>query len=551
MDTRIAWERFQLGEELVGVRREILTSWRRSQLSGVDPSRIELPRTDIDFDSRFARSAIPVVSATAQLLGTTDTCLAITDAAGTVVWRWTSDSTLRDALDDSGLVEGSAFGEEFVGTNGLGTALELRRATTIRGGEHFKEHFHRFACAAAPVIHPLTRRTVGAINITCPVDDANPMLEPTILKLVREIEHALFAAAGARERKLFDEFLATRSESRQPVITLSSDVLIANEAAAHLQIEHRRLWASVLDAIETGGSFALPGTTGHVARMRPVTEGRVLTGAVVVVEDAPDTARQPIPPEDPVRRAADDARRALAAGRLLVVRGEPGSGKQTLLRTLLAERDASPVVLDASEVALTGMAAWTAPLREPPDDRPVLLRHLDQLAAPDVRTLAAGLGRLVGRRTVTATWTASASDAPGGLVELLEAVDGSTVELPPLRQRREEITGIAAELAGDTPLHQTVLPVLEEYRWPGNVAELRQALLSAARQADGRRIDVEHLPEYLRRVVTGRRLSPLERAEAAVIAEALSAARGNKSVAARELGVSRPTLYSKIKTYRL
>ena len=69
MGTRAAWERFQHGDTdaeatTPDVRSEILTSWRRSRLSRVDPSSFALPHVAVDPDSRFARAARPVLEST-------------------------------------------------------------------------------------------------------------------------------------------------------------------------------------------------------------------------------------------------------------------------------------------------------------------------------------------------------------------------------------------------------------------------------------------------------------------------------------------------------
>ncbi|GAA4690863.1 helix-turn-helix domain-containing protein [Pseudonocardia yuanmonensis] len=552
MQGRVAWERFQLGEELIGVRSEILTSWRRSRLSGVDPTEPNLPHTDADFDSRFARMAIPVMSATAELLGTTDTCLAITNSAGVVLWRWTSDSALRSALDDSGLLEGSAFGEEHAGTNGLGTALELGRVAAVHGEEHFKEHFHRFACVAAPVAHPLTRRTVGAVNITCPVEDANQMLEPTIVKLVREIRHALLEAAGVRERKLFDEFLSERAKGANPVITLSPDVIIKNHAASELQLEHQLLWSQVLDSLETGSRIDFP--DGRSATLRPLSEGQQLTGAVLILGEPPHTPVAAEPEHeilDTDERMLRLAERAWAENRCVVLRGEQGAGKTYLTRRLLARFPDSRLVEARELLSADGLASLSAEIET---TQPALaVEGLDRVPLEQLRDELLPLLRSWGDvLPVAMTWTSSQHDMPGSLAVVADELEPAIVDVPALRLRREELKSLVAGVLGKPGwVTSAAMAVLYDHTWPGNMTELRFAMSRAIEESGGARIEVAHLPRYLWHQTSSRRLTPLERAEASVIAEAIAANGGNKSAAAKELGVSRPTLYSKIRSYRL
>ena len=171
----------------------------------------------------------------------TGTCLAITDRAGRVLGSWATDPQLRRGLDEAKLHQGFCFDEQVAGTNGLGTALEVRCVVTVRGQEHYKEAFHAFACVAAPVPHPLTRRVMGAVNITCRADEMHPVLTTAVLTMVRDVQEALLAASGERERRLFDAFLAERARRVAPVITLSADVRITNDEAARLPIDHMRL----------------------------------------------------------------------------------------------------------------------------------------------------------------------------------------------------------------------------------------------------------------------------------------------------------------------
>lgn len=541
------WEQFQLGEETtVGVRAEILTSWRRSRLSGVDPQRVDLPYLEPDVDTRFARAAVPVVARLAPLLVGSDTCLAITNNAGQVLWRWVSDPSLRADLDRMEVVEGFSFDEEHAGTNGLGTSLEARRVTMVRGSEHFKEPFHRFTCVAAPVPHPLTRRAVGAVNITCRAEETSDGLQPAVLALVREVQEALLHAAGARERQLFDEFL-TSARGDAPVITLGPDVLITNRAAAALDVDRDALWSRVLGAVEDGGPIPIPELDCRTASLRLIADGSRISGAVLVLDPpAPGPAPADAPPVGEATGSTADrltalVGRLLADGANVAVRGEAGTGKRHLLAGALAAHVGEPLVLDAA----LGSQTWAGRLQETPSGA-VLLVHLERLSAADADQLAALLPALPLRVTATIT------GRPDHLTRLLDALAATVVELPPLRLRSAEADGLVRAFSPSgarwTPQARAAL---RDHPWPGNVAELRLAVRAAVAAAGGRPIGVDHLPAELRARPGVRRLSPLEKAEATVIADVLAACGGNKTAAARELGLARPTLYAKLRIYRI
>ncbi|GAB3347206.1 sigma-54-dependent Fis family transcriptional regulator [Modestobacter lapidis] len=542
---RRAWERFQLGQELSGVREEVLQSWRRSRLSGVDPQRIALPHDEPDTDSRFAGVAVPVLARMAELLVGTDTALALTNRSGQVVWRWVSDAALNRSLDAMDIVEGFYFDEEHAGTNGLGTSLENGRVVTIRGDEHFKEPFHRFTCAAGPVHHPLTRRAVGAVNVTCRAEHTTPLLAPTVTLLVREVQEALLQAAGDRERRLFDAFLAERAGTVAPVLVLGPDVLIANQAAAELGIDHHRWWSGVLAAVEDGGPVQLPELDARTATLRRVAEGGRNEGVVVTVGPrTPGTPGGPPAPSfarTPARRAADTVRRVLDTGGFPVVQGEPGTGRATLLREVCGERAPAVRVVDGA-----ARPDWAD------DGSAVVLRNLERLPLTGAGSaeLVAGLAAAASAGTLVA-----ASVGATVTVEITELLDGlvaTLVELPPLRARPEEITPLVQELSPPgTRWSAAALAVLAGNPWPGNVAELGLVVRRAVAAAAGRLVTVDHLPAPVRTAPGTRRRTLLERAEAAVIAEVLTACAGNKSAAARKLGLSRPTLYAKLRAYRI
>jgi transcriptional regulator of acetoin/glycerol metabolism len=94
------------------------------------------------------------------------------------------------------------------------------------------------------------------------------------------------------------------------------------------------------------------------------------------------------------------------------------------------------------------------------------------------------------------------------------------------------------------------MSVFMEYSWPGNVRELQHAIEHAVIVCKNRVLTVDNLPEYIRNN-TLNSLAPfknsLEFNEPDAIKLALERAGGNKAKAARLLGISRQTLYRKLK----
>jgi len=132
-----------------------------------------------------------------------------------------------------------------------------------------------------------------------------------------------------------------------------------------------------------------------------------------------------------------------------------------------------------------------------------------------------------------------------------------TITLPPLRERQDEILTMArAMLPKGSSLTNDAKDALARYRWPGNIRELKNTVWRAAILAEGRPIEPVHLgmPENVATTVTtnvATAATPrtLEQAEREVIRDALTASGGNRTHAARILGIARSTLLEKLKRY--
>ena len=139
------------------------------------------------------------------------------------------------------------------------------------------------------------------------------------------------------------------------------------------------------------------------------------------------------------------------------------------------------------------------------------------------------------------------------------------IHLPPLRDRRDDISVLAMKFLsrvpgprGAAPMHLSddALDAMQAYDWPGNVRELENAMERAVILTSGDTIEVDALPER----VTARRVEPLvaervvanptlDAIERAYIMWVLQSEGGNKSRAASTLGIDASTLYRKLARY--
>jgi DNA-binding NtrC family response regulator len=143
------------------------------------------------------------------------------------------------------------------------------------------------------------------------------------------------------------------------------------------------------------------------------------------------------------------------------------------------------------------------------------------------------------------------------------------IQMPPLRERREDIPLLAnaflREFAAKnkktiTDFEPAAMDLLGSYPWKGNVRELRAAIEGAVVLGRRDRIGVRELPASIRnfnpalaQAGPDRSSTPLtvEQAEKQLILQALNDCRGNRTEAARKLGISRRTLHRKLHTYHL
>ncbi|MBL7487668.1 hypothetical protein I6A60_19490 [Frankia sp. AgB1.9] len=523
-------------------RSEIVFSWRRSAHSGLDPSRPRVRIADFEKASRLSVAAGPVIDELAESMADYPFSVMLADEHGCIVDARFGERGIARQIEHRGGVPGRVFSEELTGTSSIGTVLELRKPLAVHGDEHYLEALKDFSCYGAPILHSVTRRVVGLIDVTGFAHGAAPILGPLLVRAARDVEARLLDLSRAAELELFRRYQERTARRRKPVLGLGPDFVLANAAATDAVATVDYALLRSLGEAGTGlcRRDVVRLTGGGCAWVRLEQIGK--RGDCLLVEiDPVDEPRPHAHPSESGGEAQDDPRHP-AGVRLLIV-GEPGTG-----RTTEALGAAGPTAIrHTAESALReGTQVWLRQVATDLDQGPCVLDDVDGLAP----TVAGALARMLAGTSATVVLTCGTEPPPSPEHAALSGQCVARRTLPALRGRLDDLPALVRGLAVDGApfgLAPSAVEALRAHDWPGNLHELRAVVAAAALTARHSEITVRDLPLAYRRTARARQLGRLESAERDVIVAALAESHRNIAQTARLLGVSRPTLYSRIR----
>ena len=553
------------------VRDSIRVSWERSHASRVDVDRPAPTYFDrIDRETTLMRAARPVIDALSSELTNEPVCIILTDGKGVVLDRRGGDPSLLRRLDSVDLAPGFQYAESEVGTNGIGTALEVGGPILIDGAEHYNDKLRMFSCAGAPITHPVTGGLLGVLDITTQARNSNSILLSFAKLAARRIHERVVEEANALDHALLSDYYAACRHSGGPVLALGDEVFMMNAyAQARFDaIDQAALIDRTRDA--RGGTKSLviltdlpSGTTARLA-YRPTFVGQTLAGGVIQIKEqrpparSQQAARVPLVPGTIGSSAAwqhvtQEMLDACRRSEWLIADGEPGAGKLSLLRAV--RRHVSPerrlAVLDP---AVTGDDLPAEARAELESGSDLIIRRANLLTGEVLYGLTDVLqnlrdGAIAGDAWVALTLPADRSE----IADQLLAFFPRTVEVPPLRHHLEDIPALVRALlakagVSDLTLSATTMNQLMRLPWAGNITHLRAVLTAVARRRRSGVVELADLPPECR-ATTRRQLTPIEALERDAIVDAMSMYDGDKQAAAAALGMSRATIYRKIRDY--
>jgi transcriptional regulator of acetoin/glycerol metabolism len=581
---------------------DISRSWQRCRQAGLMPERrsAEAPRLDgaalrhaAQRRATLLHHARPVMSAFYQQIRDSGCIMLVSDGEGYVLDAQ-GDNEFCNRAARVALEPGANWAEAARGNNAVGTALAENRPIVIHGAEHYLRDNSFLACAAAPLAQP-DGSLLGVINLSCDARQYHPHTFGLVRAAAQMIESRMFESAFRAHRKIRFQITGI-STMFEGAIALSDDEQVIG------------LNRPALDMLGAG-PFSLAALFGgksleELARLSRPAKGapfplRLANGALAVISLEPSgpvtsVARPKIPEPDALSQldtgdarlasAVKQVRRALDRPIAILLHGETGAGKDVFARAIhaaSARRDRGFVAVNCAalpetliEAELFGYApgSFTGARREGAmgrireadggtlfldeiGDMPMLMqtRLLRVLEDQQVTPLG-GKACTVDFQLISATHCdfKARIAAQQFRADLFYRLNGLMITLPPLRDRTD-FDALLGRILGRVRVAPSLAAALRRYAWPGNLRELASMMRAACAMLDEHEdeLDWQHVSPDAVAALSARPSEKATRATLrahsdAVIAETLAAMDGNITAAAKQLGVSRNTLYRRI-----
>ena len=542
----------------------------------------------------------------------TQSMVILSDSGGTILHAM-GNSDFMSRAQRVALQPGISWREDIIGTNAIGTALIEQGPVFVGGAEHFFERNTFLNCSAAPILDP-TGSVIGVLDISGDHRQPQEHTMALVRMSAQMIENRLFNVHFTREITLHfhtrPEFIGTLWEGIA-VFSQEGRLLAVNRSGAfqlgvekQLGVAFEQLFgvpfASFLDAARKEPRAQLQLQNGIRLHARALLGQHIpLINRVSRADSQPSVTGQPLDQLDTgdalMHNIVCKAKLALGHDIPILIEGETGTGKELLARAIHASgpRQQAPFVaincasipdgLIESELFGHEEGAFTGARRRGAVGRvqqanggtlfldeigemPLALqaRLLRVIQEREVLPLGGNKAIRVDIAIISATNCRLAERVAKGEFreDLYYRLNGLRLALPPLRERSDlsaliELIFIKELKRQGIHIDPMVLELLQKHPWRGNLRQLSNVLRSALIFMEDNELQLKHLPEdFLEELDKTCTLAPDDVADLAttenmLIRHALELHSGNMAAAARHLGISRATIYRKIKRLEL
>jgi hypothetical protein len=268
------------------LREVVARSWRRAATAGVDPDgsapkMLDTTQTAKALAEHPVSHLLPLIrSMLAEATEDARYFAVLSDADGVLLWAGGHPRALEIAVGP-GFLPGHTVNESVVGTNAVGTAIELDHPVQIFSAEHFNRRLHGWTCSASPIHDPESHEILGVLDLSGGFRTGHPHSLSLVSAVARVVEDKLSEEQGHRDERLkalYLERLARGAGERSALVTTTGRVLAASPRGwlgQHVELRPDRDRLTLPNGVEVvaepigDGAAQILFRTGRTTQRRP------------------------------------------------------------------------------------------------------------------------------------------------------------------------------------------------------------------------------------------------------------------------------------------
>ncbi|EEL45302.1 Sigma-54 dependent transcriptional regulator [Bacillus cereus Rock3-42] len=592
------------------INERISESWYRCKQANVNPHMNKgqkILSSNIFQDQKkkseiFLDIAIPQIQNMRKTIDELQMMALLIDPDGYVLSLSGNEQTLKRAKHIN-FIEGVKWTEAAVGTNAIGTALEIEEAIMISGTEHYSVASHSWSCAAAP-IHNDDGKLIGVLDFSCPIEFSHPYMLGMVTSIAHAIERECSIRVHQNELHLIHRFLDVIDSNEQVVICNHRNVIVSASKRIRERVTNwsrMKLEDLMYYGLKTKLEVPVYSNNRMIGKCIYVKENKQVKSFSTSPFINGITFPGVIGTSSAFQHTLEEIKLVSPTDASVYVCGETGVGKEYVARAIHenSPRKNGPFIAvncgslpkELMESELFGYAegAFTGARRqgykgkfEQADGGTIFLDEIGEVP-PEMQV---ALLRVLQERTVTPI--GSSKEVPVNIriitathKDLLRLVEEGKFRqdlyyrlhvyplyVPSLIERKEDIPYFIQHFCErknwNIVFPKSICNQFSQHTWPGNIRELLNALeriyiLSQGREICEKQISFllqtmmrnQHQLELQTENKTENTLNFREKIQRDSMIEALEKTNGNVSLAAKLLDVPRSTFYKRMQKYKL
>ncbi|PGW86905.1 sigma-54-dependent Fis family transcriptional regulator [Bacillus thuringiensis] len=592
------------------INERISESWHRCKQANVNPHMNKgqkILSSNFFQDQKkkseiFLDIAIPQIQNMRKTIDELQMMALLIDPDGYVLSLSGNKQTLKRAKHIN-FIEGVKWTEAAVGTNAIGTALEIEEAIMISGTEHYSVVSHSWSCAAAP-IHNDDGKLIGVLDFSCPIEFSHPYMLGMVTSIAHAIERECSIRVHQNELHLIHRFLDVIDSDEQVVICNHRDVIVSASKSVRERINNwsrMKLEELMHHGLETKLEIPVYSNERMIGKCMYLKENEQMNTYSALTFIKGITFPGVTGTSRAFQHTLEEIKLVSPTDASVYVCGETGVGKEYVARAIHenSPRKDEPFIAvncgslpkELIESELFGYAegAFTGARRQgykgkfeqanggtlfldeigevPPEMQVALLRVLQERT---ITPIGSSKEVPVNIRIITATHKDLLRLVEEGKFrqDLYYRLHVYPLYVPSLIERKEDIPYFIQHFCEqknwNVVFPKSICNQFLQHTWPGNIRELVNALERIYILSQGREICEKQVALLIQTMMgnqqqlelqvenkTEHTLNFREKIQRDSMIEALQKTTGNVSLAAKLLDVPRSTFYKRMQKYKL